>query len=255
LWPSRELAGRSDLILAALVFTVGLTIDPRRFRAAARARRLITAAVLLPLVVLLPLAIALAALYDGATHDGLIALGLASAEVADAGLVALAGGDAALALTVIALSLGVTAAAAPVVAPLLAVRAHSANPRLAAGGDRAATLVLALLVYAALGDLGDLSRLGGAATGSALFLAGSIALALLLRPLLGELQTGGFVFALRDFAVAAALAGQFDRAGAAATPAVYGVLMLVVAAAAAPLIRHATNPPAEVSSRSPTANR
>jgi bile acid:Na+ symporter, BASS family len=270
LWPSPALADRSDLILAALVLAVALTIDPRRFRTAARAWRRITAAVLLPLAFLLPLAIALAALYDGATHDGVIALGLASTEVASAGLVTLAGGDAALSLTVITLSLGMSAAVAPAVAPLvvdsaiepgelivrfslvvlvplavgLAVRRRSAHPRLEAGGDRAATLVLALLVYAALGDLGDLSRLGSAMTASALFLAGSVALALLLRPLLGELRTGGFVFVLRDFAVAAALAGQFGTAGAAATPAIYGVLMLVLAAATAPALGHATTPPA-----------
>jgi predicted Na+-dependent transporter len=259
LWPSRELAGRSDLILAALVLAVALTIDPRRFGAAARARQRVAAAVLLPLGLLLPLAIALAALFDGATHDGLIALGLASTEVAAAGLVALAGGDAALALTVVALSLAVTAAAAPTIAPLLvdasiepnelivrfslvvlvplavglAVRARIRSPRLEAAGDRAATLALALLVYAALGDLGDRSRLGGAIAASALFLVASVALAMLLRPALGELRTGGFVFVLRDFAVAAALAGQFDSPGAAATPAVYGVLMLILAAAAA----------------------
>src|SRR3954470_16769491 len=91
LWPSRELAGRSDLIPAALVLAAALTIDPRRLKVAAGARGRIAAAVLLPPAFLLPLAAALAALYDGATHDGLIALGLASTEVAAAGLVALAG--------------------------------------------------------------------------------------------------------------------------------------------------------------------
>lgn len=266
LWPSRELAGRSDLILAALVLAVALTVDPRRFRAVARARKRIAAAVLLPLVLLLPLAIALATLFDGAAHDGLIALGLASTEVAAAGLVALAGGQAALALTVVALSLGVTAVAAPIVAPLLldtaldpgelivrfslvvliplaaglAVRARTRNPRLETAADRAATLLLALLVYAALGDLGELSRFGDALAAAALFLAASVAVAMLLRPVLGELRTGGFVFALRDFAVAAALAGQFDSPGAAATPAIYGVLMLTLAAGAAPMLRRAT---------------
>lgn len=283
LWPSGALADHSDLILAALVLAVALTIDPRRFRAAARARRRIAAGVLLPLAFLLPLAIALAALYDGATRDGLIALGLASTEVAAAGLVALAGGDAAVALTVIALSLGVTAVVAPVVAPLLvdaaiapgellvrfslvvlvplavglAIRARRGDRRLEAAADRAATLALALLVYAALGDLGDVSRLGDALTAAALFLGGSIAIAAVLRPLLGELQTVGSVFALRDFAVAAALAGQFDSPGAAAIPAVYGVLMLIVAAAAAPLLRRATTPlrPCETSAPSTTASR
>jgi hypothetical protein len=58
-----------------------------------------------------------------------------------------------------------------------------------------------------------------------------------VRPLLGELRTGGVVFALRDFAVAAALATQFHSPGASAIPAIYGVLMLVFAATAAPLLR------------------
>lgn len=44
---------------------------------------------------------------------------MASTEVATAGLVALAGGDAAFTLVVVALSLGLTAAAAPVLAPML----------------------------------------------------------------------------------------------------------------------------------------
>jgi predicted Na+-dependent transporter len=275
LWPSPQLADRSDLILAALVLAVAFTVDPRRFRAAASARRSVAAAVLLPLALLLPLAIGLAALFDGGPHDGLIALGLSSTEVATAGLVTLAGGDAAVALTVVALSLGLTAVAAPLLAPLLiastlapgelivrfslivlvpltvglAIRARSQDPdRLEAFGDRAATLVLALLVFAALGDLGDLSHLGGALAAAALFLTGSVAFALLLRPLVGELRTGGFVFALRDFAVAAALAGQFDSPGAAATPAVYGVLMLVLAAAIGPVLRRATTPAAMTSS-------
>ena len=276
LWPSVEVADRSDLILAALVLAVALTIDPRRLRTVARAR--VAAAVLLPLALLLPLAIALAALFGEATHDGLIALGLSSTEVATAGLVALAGGDAALALTVVTLSLGLTAVAAPVLAPLLVdtsiapgdllvrfslvvlvplaaglvIRARVAEPRLEAWADRAAMLALALLVYAALGDLGDVSRLGSAVAASALFLAGSIVLAVLLRPLLGGTPTGGFVFGLRDFAVAAALAGQFATPGAAATPAVYGVLMLTLASAATTALRHSLRTAAG-SGRSPTA--
>src|SRR4051794_7363906 len=74
---------------------------PRRFRTVTRARQEIAAAVVLPLALLLPVAVALAALFDGAPHDGLIALGFASTEVAAAGLVALAGGNAVLALTVV----------------------------------------------------------------------------------------------------------------------------------------------------------
>jgi len=174
-------------------------------------------------------------------HDGLVALGLAPSEVATAGLVALAGGDAALAFPVVTVSLAVTAVAAPLLAPLLvdssidagdligrfslvvlvplvaglAVRRWSRDDRLETWGGIAATPLLALLVYAALADLGDRSALGGSLVASTLFLAASVALALALRPLLGDLRTGPFVFALRDFAVAAALASQFDTTGAA----------------------------------------
>ena len=265
LWPSAALADRSDLILAALVLAVALTIDPVRLREAAGAWRMVAAAALLPLAVLLAVAIGLGALFGDAPHDGLIALGLAPSEIAAAGLVALAGGDAALALAVVTVSLALTAVVAPVIAPLLVdssiesgeliarfslvvlvplvvglvVRARSRDARLESWGGSAATPVLALLVYAALGDLGDRSALGEALVASLLFLSASVALALVLRPLLGDLRTGAFVFGLRDFAVAAALAGQFDTPGAAATPAVYGVLMLLFATAASSLLGRA----------------
>jgi bile acid:Na+ symporter, BASS family len=261
-WPSATLAERSDLILAALVLAVALTIDPARLREARGAWRVVAAAALLPLTVLLPVAIGLAALFDGATQDGLIALGLAPTEVATVALVVLARGDAAVALTVVTASLALTAVAAPALAPLLvestiapgdlivrfslvvlvplivglAVRARFRDKRIEAWSGSAATLVLALLVYAALGDLGDRSALGTAAVASLLFLGASVALAVAFRPLLGDLRTGAFVFALRDFAVAAALAAQFDAPGAAATPAVYGVAMLLLAAAASSLL-------------------
>jgi predicted Na+-dependent transporter len=265
LWPSAALADRSDLILAALVLAVAVTIDPARLRAAAGAWRMVAAAALLPVAVLLPAAIGLGTLFGDAPHDGLIALGLASSEVATAGLVALAGGDAALALAVVTVSLALTAVVAPMIAPLLvdssigsgeliarfslvvlvplvvglAVRARSRDARVDSWGGSAATPVLALLVYAALGDLDDRSALGAALVASLLFLGASVAFALLLLPLLGDLRTGGFVFALRDFAVAAALAGQFDTPGAAATPAVYGVLMLLLATAASSVLGRA----------------
>jgi predicted Na+-dependent transporter len=264
-WPSAALADRSDLVLAALVLAVALTIDPARLCEAAAAWQMVAGAALLPLAVLLPVAIGLGALFGAASHDGLIALGLASSEVATAGLVALAGGDAALALAVVTVSLALTALAAPVIARLLVdssievgdligrfslvvlvplvvgltVRARSGDARLESWGGRAATPVLAVLVYAALGDLGHRSALGGALSASLLFLGASVALALVLRPLLGDLRTGGFVFALRDFAVAATLAGQFDTAGAAVTPAVYGVLMLLLATAASSVLGRA----------------
>jgi predicted Na+-dependent transporter len=265
LWPSAALADRSDLILAALVLTVAVTIDPARLRDAAGAWRVVVAAALLPFAALLPVALGLGALFGDEPHDGLIALGLAPSEVATTGLVALAGGDAALALAVVTVSLALTAVVAPAIAPLLvqssvepgdliarfslvvlvplvvglALRARSRDARLEAWGASIAVAVLALLVYAALGDLGDPSALGPALVASLLFLSASVLLAVVLGPLVGDLRTGAFVFALRDFAVAAALAGQFDTRGAAATPAVYGVVMLLLATVASSLLGRA----------------
>jgi predicted Na+-dependent transporter len=166
---------RSDVILGVLVLAVAVTIDPARLTETRSAWRVIVAAALLPIAVLLSVAVALGALYGDAPHDGLVALGLAPSEVASAGLVALAGGDAVLALAVVTVSLVVTAVAAPVLAPLLvdsnidagdligrfslvvlvplvvglAVRSLRRDERLETWGGMAATPVLALLVYAA----------------------------------------------------------------------------------------------------------
>jgi len=245
------------------VFAVALTIAPERLLAAASAWPRIGTIVVLALATLLPLSIGLGLLFEGPEREGLLALGLAPSEVAVVALVALAGGNAAVAVAVVALSLVVSALAAPLVAPLLAdteiepsrlllrfslvvliplglglaLRAGGRLARVEPVAERATTLVLALLVYAALGDLGDVSELGPASLAAALFLAASLVLAGLLLPLLGDLRTGAFAFALRDFAVAAALATQLGAPGAAATAAVYGVLMLVAATVATSLLR------------------
>ncbi|MGH3029375.1 MAG: bile acid:sodium symporter [Gaiellaceae bacterium] len=229
--PSEQLASHADLVLAALVLAVPLTIAPERLRAATSAWPRIGVAVLLPLATLLALAIGLSLLFDGPAREGLLALGLAPSEVALVALVALAGGDAAVALTAVTLSLVVSALAAPLIAPLLvdtelepsqllvrfslvvlvplapglALRTGGRLARVEPAAERAATLLLALLVYAALGDLDDLSALGPASLAAALFLAASLVPAWLLLPLLADLRTGAFAFALRDFAVAATL--------------------------------------------------
>lgn len=263
LWPSEQLASRADLILAALVLTVTLTISPRWLWATLCHWRRMLALVLLPIVTLLPAAVGLGRLFAGEEREGLLALGLAPTEVAAVGLVAVVAGDAALALLVCVCSLAVTAIAAPLLAPLLtdadldsgdllvrfalvvlvplaAGLLTRASGRLESAGrlaGPAATIILAALVYAALGELGSLSQLGPAALASLAFLAVSIVVGVLLRPLIGELRTSGSVFSLRDFAVAAALATQLDTPGAATTTAVYGVIMLVTASAAASLLR------------------
>jgi predicted Na+-dependent transporter len=257
--PSGQVARRSDAILAALVFTVAVTIEPSRLQEAFFQRWRIAVAVVLPFIVLLPLSLALGRAFENPERDALLALGLAPSEVAVAALVALAAGDAAFALVVVAFSLFASALLAPVVAPLFAdsgvdaaelivrfsfvvmipllaglfLRARSRRAALSRYGESASIPILALLVYASLGELGTLSDLGAASLAALAFFGVSILAAVALRPVLGEFRTGGLVFSLRDFAVAATLAFQIGPAGAAVTPAVYGVLMLIVAAALA----------------------
>lgn len=267
--PSGELARRSDLILAALVLAVAVTIEPSRLRVALAQWQRLAVVVLLPFLVLLPLSLALGRAFASPEREGLVALGLASSEVAAAALVALAVGDAAFALAVVSLSLVASALLAPAVAPLVAdsrvdmpelvvrfslvvivpllaglfLRARSRSGTLARYGESATIVILALLVYASLGELGALSDLGAATLASLAFLSGSLLAAILLRSALGGFRTGGLVFSLRDFAVAATLASQIGPAGAAVTPAVYGVLMLTVAAGMAAFLSRRVDSP------------
>lgn len=93
-----------------------------------------------------------------------------------------------------------------VIVPLLAglfLRARSRGETLARYGESVSIVILALLVYASLGELGALSDLGAATLASLAFFGGSLLVAILLRLALGEFRTGGLVFSLRDFAVAA----------------------------------------------------
>jgi len=117
--------------------------------------------------------------FSGATHEGVLALGVSSTEVAAVGLVALSGGSAVLALGGLAGSLVVSALAGPVllgalagsasdvavgelvvrftvvvVVPLVAgLIARAALPRLEDAEDELngmATIAVAVLVYAAV---------------------------------------------------------------------------------------------------------
>jgi predicted Na+-dependent transporter len=121
--PSTVVAERSDVVLAALVLFTALTIAPSEL-AQLRARKAeVTALVLAPFALLVPLAWAASRPFDGAVSDGVLALGVSSAEVAAVGMVALAGGRTALALAALTGSL---------------VIAALAGPPLRAGGHRAA---------------------------------------------------------------------------------------------------------------------
>jgi BASS family bile acid:Na+ symporter len=267
--PSRGLADRSELLLAALVALTALGIPPSELGVLRARWHAVLALSVLPLLVLAPAAWTLSRLFDGPVRDGTLALGLAPTEVASAGLVALAMGDAALALAVVAGSLVVSAVAGPlavsalggadvsgsallgtfalvVLAPLLAgLVVRAVLPRIQeVEGEVAglAALVLAGLVYAALSG-SDHGRLGGALLAGGAFVAVSAVVAVLWPATLAasDRVTAGFTVGLRDFAVAAALAEQAFGAAAAGVPAAYGVLMLLGGSAATSVIRRASS--------------
>jgi bile acid:Na+ symporter, BASS family len=268
--PSGALADRSDLLLALLVLATALGIsfaDLARLREHARAVVILSLA---PLPVLVGAAWSVGRPFAPLVRDGLLAVGLSSSEVAAVGLVALAGADAAIALGVVTGSLVLAALVGPVaigwlsgsavhvssvhllgrfalvvLVPLLvgvAARSRSAlATRLAAADvdaarEGVAALIVAVLVYAALSGTHGAHHLGAALLASVAFLIVCTCLAALWRRVDGRRASaipGAFTIAMRDFAVAAALATQAFGTAAGAVPGVYGVVMLVAAAIAA----------------------
>jgi BASS family bile acid:Na+ symporter len=279
--PSGALAARSDVVLAALVALTALGIAPAQLATLSERRFALGTLVLAPFAVLVPLAWLISRLFSGPTHDGVLALGISSTEVAAVGLVALAGGSAVLAVGGLAGSLVLSALVGPVVlgalaggasdvavgalvarfalvvvVPLVAgLLARAALPRLEEVEDELggmATIAVVVLVYAAVSGAQTGDDLLPALAASALFLAGSAIPAAawaVLAP--AELRwTGAFVIELRDFAVAATLAAQAFSPAAATVCGVYGVLMLLVGAAASRNVRTS----ASVSSRRSSAS-
>jgi predicted Na+-dependent transporter len=262
--PSSALAARSDLLLTLLVLATALGIsfaDLRRLRDHAAVLAFLSVA---PLVVLGALAWVIGRPFAPPVRDGLLAVGLASSEVASVGLVAIAGAGAAIALGAVSGSLVASALLGPLAAsalaggsahaspgPLLArfalvvivplvmgVAARSRWPRVAAADperEGVAALTVAVLIYAALSGARGAHDLGGALLASVIFLAVSVALAEVWRRRAGPATAvpGAFAIAMRDFAVAAALAAQAFGIAAGAVPGVYGVVMLVAGTIAA----------------------
>jgi predicted Na+-dependent transporter len=99
-------------------------------------------------------------------------------------------------------------------------------------------VTVVVLVYAAMSGAADEGGLLSALAASALFLVlTGLAAAAWARFAPGELRTTGvLVIGLRDFAVAAALATQAFGPAAGTVAGIYGVLMLLVGAAAAQLL-------------------
>jgi BASS family bile acid:Na+ symporter len=260
--PSATLARRSDQLLALLVLATALGIS---FSDLAGLRAHVSDVVVLsvvPLVLLAAVAWVIGRPFGAPTRDGLLAVGLSSSEVASVGLVALAGADATIALGAVTGSLIVAAVVGPVaigalaggaghadaarllgrfalvvLVPLavgVAVRsAPSLRPRLERfDGERegVAAIAVAVLVYAALSGAHSAHGLGSALVASLIFLAVSAALGELWRRRAGDGPTavpGALAIAMRDFAVAAALASQAFGTRAGAVPGVYGVVMLL----------------------------
>ena len=262
--PSGALAERSDLVLAALVLFTALGIPTSELASLRSRKRVVAGLVFAPFALLVLLAWAVSRLFDDPVRDGVLALGVASTEIAAVGLVALAGGSAVLALGVLAGSLVVAALAGPPVLGLLAQAGTdmavgelvgrfalvvvvplalglAASARFARLSDvdadlgGLASLTVVLLLYCAMSGAPGGDELLSAAAGSALFLVVSgvaVAAWALVAP--RDLRlTGALVIELRDFAVAAALAAQAFGPPAATVSAVYGVLMLLLGAAAA----------------------
>lgn len=264
--PSDALAENSDLLLAALVLVTAVAIPPSQLIALRERKVALAALVILPFCCLAPLGWLISRPFEGSVQNGVLALGVASTEVAAVGLVALAGGSTVLALGTLTGSLVLSALAGPAVLAALAgagagvdalelvlrfslvvllplaagLAVRALIPRLARADDELvglSAIVVVVLVYAAMSGAADDDALASAALASLLFLAASTVPVLVwLRLAEGELRlTGALVIELRDFAVAAALATQAFGAAAATVAGIYGVLMLLVGAAATQL--------------------
>ncbi len=274
--PSSVVAGRSDLLLALLVLATALGI-PWSELAALRSRAATVAFLsVVPLVVLAAFAWALGHAFGSFTRDGLVAVGLSSSEVASVGLTALAGADATIALGAVAGSLVLAALVGPVaigwlagapggahggsghllarfavvvLAPLcvgVAIRSLRASGAWLAERDEErdgiAALTVIVLVYASLSGTQGSHGLGSALIGSVCFCTGSALLGWAWYVGSGKRDPasaipGALTIAMRDFAVAAALASQAFGTRAAVVPGVYGVVMLVAGTAFVTLVR------------------
>jgi BASS family bile acid:Na+ symporter len=263
--PSGAVARHSDLLLALLVLVTALGITATELRDDVRRHRTSIAILsVAPLVVLSLAAWAVGRPFDEPVRDGLLSVGASCSEVATVGLVTLARADATVALGAVAGSLVASALLGPVaigvlaghpvhggtahllgrfalvvIAPLVTgVAVRSALPRIAAWDPRregVAALVVAALVYAALSGTAGAHGLDAALAASLAFLAVSAVLGAIWRRTTPPpvATPGALCIAMRDFAVAAALASQAFGPRAGAVPGVYGVVMLLAGSAAA----------------------
>jgi predicted Na+-dependent transporter len=269
--PSEEAAARGDLLLAVLVALTALGIAPRELWDLRTRSTAVLALSLAPFLALVPLAWVLSRLFDSPVREGVLTLGLSSTEVAAVGLVALAGGDAALALGALAGSLIAAATVGPLLIGLLAadaastdigallgrfalvvliplavgVGARTALPRLARGEPwyaAGSTVAVAALIYAALSGTSAGDDLMPALAASAAFLALSAIAAFGAARVVSPSERSAVALAvcLRDFAVAATLATQAFGTPVATVAGIYGVIMLITGALTTTTLRRTT---------------
>jgi BASS family bile acid:Na+ symporter len=265
--PSATVAHDSDLLLAVLVLATALGISWPELAALRSHARAVTALSIAPLVVLSGVAWLIGRAFDRQIADGLLAVGLSSSEVASVGLVALAGADATIALGAVTGSLVLSAVVGPaaigvlaghgghggaghllvrfalvVILPLIAgvalrsaARARRRLRRADPEREGVAALAVAMLVYAALSGTHGGHHLGAALAASVALLAVSALLAEGWRRTVPVVVAvpGALAIAMRDFAVAAALASQAFGSSAGVVPGVYGVVMLLAGSATA----------------------
>lgn len=246
-----------DISLAILVFSTAIGISPRAFLGLRdHSRRLILA--LVASATLLPaLSWAVSRIVPTLTlRRGVLAIGLAPAEIASVATTSLAGGDGAISAGILVGSTLVTVAGAGVglrllggagavrLLPLLgnlalvvgapmaagiAIRTRaSLSERQDAAAERVSVAVVTFLIWLVAAEV-RLSRPYGEVTAAlVLFLAGSIALGATLgvrapRPVATALL---LTTSMRDFAVAAGIAVAAFGASSAAPLGLYGVIVI-----------------------------
>ena len=269
-------AGGIDPTLAVLVLTAGLSLEKvgvrqLRMRSGRMVGALVAGTLVLPV-----LAWALSLAATGGVGDGILALGVAPAEVASLALTGLAGGEVPVAAALLAASTVVTVVAS---GPILSLLAPTAGLHPVGLLTTLALVVAApLAAGAALAPLVrrwpramDLGRLVGlvallvllweVASQVRLDVRYLVAAGLLLAFLAGGASLGALVargvdpagrpglllpLAMRDFAVAAGIAAAAFGPGSAGVLGIYGLLVLAFGSVVAWRSHHAGRPSREM---------
>jgi predicted Na+-dependent transporter len=263
-----------SILLAVLVFSTAVTIDPGRLRRLAGIWRTLLTALAAGITVLPALSWAVSRMVAaGSLRDGVLAVGVAPCEIASVATTAMANGDAALAA---GLLIGTTVVAVAAAGPILTLEAghaavhpgpvianlalivalplaaglvlRAAWPAVARAGKAAtvtATLTVAALVALIAAEVHLSASYLGVAAALALFLAGSaVAGRLLGRGVPRPSATAVLLTtSMRDFAIAAGLAAAAFGPAAAAPLGLYGIMVLIWGTAVGSALRGRGNGP------------